>query len=68
MAQINTLALQIIEHSETKQDLFIPNFNSIFRDVLERYHKDFRAEGQHSYEYKAVKENELKGIMVVSVI
>ena len=28
------------------------NWDEIFKDVLDRYHKDFRAEGIHSYEYK----------------
>ncbi len=46
------LALSIIEHLEKKDDLFIPQYNEIFKNVLERYHNDFRAEGLHSYEYK----------------
>ncbi|MBR1666850.1 MAG: SDR family oxidoreductase [Bacteroidaceae bacterium] len=46
------LALQIIEHLENKDDLFIPNYDEIFKKVLERYHENFRAEGLHSYEYK----------------
>ena len=47
-----TLALDIIKHLQAKDDLFIPQYNEVFKDVLERYHKDFRAEGIHSYEYK----------------
>ena len=35
-----------------KNDLFIPQYDEIFKEVLERYHNDFRAEGMHSYEYK----------------
>ena len=46
------LAMQIINHLEAKDDLFIPDYDSVFHNVLERYHKDFRAEGLHSYEYK----------------
>ena len=46
------LALQIIDHLENKHDLFIPQYDNVFHDVLERYHKDFRAEGLHSYDYK----------------
>lgn len=42
----------IIEHIEAKEDLFIPQYEEIFKNVLERYHADFRAEGEHSYEYK----------------
>lgn len=46
------LATQIIFHLENKDDLFIPNYEEIFKKVLERYHDDFRAEGSHSYDYK----------------
>lgn len=46
------LANQIIEHLESKDDLFIPNYDEIFKNVLERYHADFREEGRHSYDYK----------------
>lgn len=46
------LSKQIIAHLEKKDDLFIPNYNEVFKDVLERYHKDFRKEGEHSYDYK----------------
>ncbi len=46
------LASQIISHLESKDDLFIPQYDEIFKHVLERYHDDFRAEGRHSYEYK----------------
>ena len=46
------LALEIIRQLELKNDLFIPQYEEIFKKVLERYHEDFRAEGLHSYEYK----------------
>ena len=46
------LALEIIKHLEQKDDLFIPDYDSVFKIVLDRYQKDFRAEGIHSYEYK----------------
>jgi short-subunit dehydrogenase len=42
----------IIEHLESKDDLFIPQYEEVFKNVLQRYHDDFRAEGDHSYEYK----------------
>lgn len=50
--QTRELTLQILENLEKKNDLFIPQFDTVFHEVLERYHKDFRAEGMHSYEYK----------------
>lgn len=46
------MANAIIEHLEAKDDLFIPQYDEVFKDVLERYHADFRAEGEHSYDYK----------------
>ena len=47
-----SLANEIIEHVENKDDLFIPKYEEVFKEVLARYHKDFRAEGRHSYDYK----------------
>ncbi|MBR4379770.1 MAG: SDR family oxidoreductase [Bacteroidaceae bacterium] len=47
-----SLAEQIIAHVENKNDLFIPQYEEVFKHVLARYHKDFRKEGLHSYEYK----------------
>lgn len=46
------LASEIISHIENKDDLFIPKYDEVFHEVLERYHADFRKEGLHSYEYK----------------
>ena len=46
------MAQAIIQHLENRDDLFIPQYEEVFRNVLERYHADFRAEGIHSYEYK----------------
>lgn len=50
--QILPFADQFISHMLNKDDLFIPQYEEIFKHVLERYNKDFRAEGIHSYEYK----------------
>lgn len=46
------LSQQIIENLEQKNDLFIPQYDEVFKNVLKRYHDDFRKEGLHSYEYK----------------
>lgn len=46
------LANDIIMQLEQRNDLFIPQYDEVFKDVLDRYHDDFRAEGRHSYEYK----------------
>lgn len=48
----DSLAQEIIEHLESKDDLFIPLYDEVFKEVLQRYHDDFREEGRHSYEYK----------------
>ena len=46
------LAKEIIAKIEAKEDLFIPKYDDVFHNVLERYHADFRKEGLHSYDYK----------------
>ncbi|MBQ5971951.1 MAG: SDR family NAD(P)-dependent oxidoreductase [Prevotella sp.] len=46
------LADEIISHTEAKDDLYIPQYDEVFHNVLERYHADFREEGRHSYDYK----------------
>lgn len=46
------LALQIIERLDRGDDLFIPMYDEVYREVLRRYNADFRAEGMHSYDYK----------------
>lgn len=52
LAMTETLASEIIEHLEAKNDLFIPQYEEIFKNVLARYQEDFRKEGIHSYNYK----------------
>ena len=52
LSQTTPLALDIIQAMEDKSDLLIPQYEEIYKNVLERYHADFRAEGLHSYEYK----------------
>ena len=52
LSQTTELAQQIISHLEAKSDLFIPKYEEVYKEVLFRYQKDFRAEGRHSYDYK----------------
>lgn len=52
LTQTKDLASDIITHLLLKDDLFIPQYEEIFKHVLKRYHHDFREEGRHSYEYK----------------
>ena len=49
---LTSLSEEILTHMEQHSDLYIPAYDEIFKNVLERYHDDFRAEGRHSYEYK----------------
>lgn len=46
------MAQAIITEMEKKNDLFIPQYNEVFKTVLQRYQNDFRKEGAHSYDYK----------------
>ncbi len=43
---------EIIAHLEAKDDLFIPQHEEIFKNLLACYQADFREEGRHSNEYK----------------
>lgn len=52
LSMTSMLAQEIVMHLENKEDLFIPQYDEVFKIVLERYHADFRKEGLHSYEYK----------------
>lgn len=49
---LHDLSCEIIKHLEEKKDLFIPKYEDIFKEVLQRYHEDFRKEGARSYDYK----------------
>lgn len=49
---LTPLALNIIAELEKKNDLFIPQYEEVYKQVLSRYQHDFRAEGIHSYDYK----------------
>lgn len=46
------MAQAIIAEMEKKNDLFIPQYEEVFKTVLQRYQDDFRKEGAHSYDYK----------------
>lgn len=52
LSQTESIAKEIILHLENKSDLYIPQYEEVFKTVLERYHDDFRKEGSHSYDYK----------------
>lgn len=52
LSQTSDIAKEIIAHLENGDDLFIPMYDEVFHNVLERYHADFREEGRHSFDYK----------------
>ena len=52
LSVIAPMAQAIIAEMEKKNDLFIPQYEEVFKDVLLRYQDDFRKEGAHSYDYK----------------
>ena len=53
------MAQAIIAEMEKKNDLFIPQYEEVFKNVLQRYQDDFRKEGAHSYDYKLERINKL---------
>lgn len=52
LVQTRSLACQIIEHLIARSDLFIPQYEEVYKNVIARYQEDFRAEGLRSYDYK----------------
>lgn len=52
---LTPMSRAIIAKMEEKKDLFIPQYEDVYKLVLERYHRDFRKEGFHSYEYKQAR-------------
>lgn len=54
------MAQAIIAEMEKKNDLFIPQYEEVFKTVLQRYQDDFRKEGAHSYDYKLERINSEK--------
>ena len=55
LSLIEPLAEEIIYRMKEGCDLFIPQYEEVFKNVLQRYYEDFRAEGEHSYDYKLLR-------------
>ncbi len=53
---LHDLTIDIIRHLEAKDDVFIPKYEEVYKEVLQRYHDDFRKEGNHSYDYKKLSD------------
>lgn len=52
LSLLRGLAEQIVAHLLDRDELFIPDYAQVYRDVLERYHADPKAFGRSSYAYK----------------
>ncbi len=52
LSLLSPLAKEIVSHMEGRQTLFIPEYETVFKGVLERYQHDTRTFGLQSYEYK----------------
>lgn len=58
LTELQGISREIIRLSNERQTLYIPQFDEVYGNVLERYHKDPVKFGLESYEYK-VKNNRL---------
>lgn len=52
LEQTMPLAKEILEHAYRHETLFIPQYDEIYKGVLERYHSDAHQFGVDSYRYK----------------
>lgn len=53
LSAMQPLAKEIVTRLKERETLFIPQYDEIFKGVLERYYKDPHEYGLHSYHYKA---------------
>ena len=52
LSQTRDFAMEIIRRMEDRETLWIPQYEEVFRGVLERYRKDPRQFGLESFDYK----------------
>ena len=52
LTQTNEIAEEIVKRLLNSELLYIPEYEEIYKNVLERYHDDPHAYGLHSYRYK----------------
>lgn len=52
LSKTEQLAQGIIDKMENRQTLYIPNYEDVYKGVLERYHDDPHRFGMESYQYK----------------
>lgn len=52
VSQLTQVAEQILDRMYARETLYIPQYDEIYKDVLDRYHADPVKYGQESYDYK----------------
>lgn len=52
LSSLEKLSNEILDKMYGKKTLFIPNFDDIYKEVIERYHKNPKEFGLESYKYK----------------
>lgn len=52
LSQTEEIANTIVDRIMNKETLFIPDYDSVYKDVIDRYQKDSRQFGLQSYDYK----------------
>lgn len=52
LAVLSPFANDILEHLFNRDTCFIPQYDEVFKAILESYHNDPHAYGLHSYQYK----------------
>lgn len=52
LSQTEALAEEIVARMLEHQELYIPEYEEVYKGVLERYHNDPHEYGLHSYQYK----------------
>ncbi len=52
LTQLSALAQEVISRMRQKEELFIPQYETVYKGVLERYAKDAHQFGTESYTYK----------------
>jgi glycerol-3-phosphate cytidylyltransferase len=53
LSQVNDVAKEIITRMHNRETVYIPQYDEIYRDVIERYQRDPEIFGAQSYRYKA---------------
>ena len=53
LSQLSSIAKMIVEKTIKRETLFIPNYDDVYRDVINRYNSDKELFGLESYRYKS---------------